>query len=321
MLLDQGEINCLLVKVTDWRRPSFFGQPRRTMAILQKHLANNWGWYVLGGGIGSLGNYLYCTFATSKRRNALLKVIEARMPVNSDELLELRSINDVRTKQLLDMEKALLTGWRKAAVDGEVRTRDVLAAIPRALGRELAEGYAVERMLAAASENGAKLVRASHAIASLMFVSVDSVDERLRGMFAAYSHELDDGRVPLPLARELVQALLLTGQVPIEKRTQEIKRPFFLPNEWGELTVDAVMERIPPEDVQAGGLGEAAFKRFLCSDSVCIWGECYRLAEEAERKKAIELAEHNRLNPPFWAFWRSKPAPPDESPEGEVQSA
>lgn len=282
------------------------------MAVLQKHLANNWGWYVLGGGVGSLGNYLYCTFTTSKRRNALLKVIEARMPVNSDELLELRSLNDVHTKQLLEMEKALLSGWRRAAVDGQVRVRDLLEALPRTLGRELAEMYAIERMLAAISENGAKMVRASQAIASLMFVSVDSVDERLRGMFAAYKHELDGDRVPLPLARELVETLLLTGQVPVEKRTQEVKRPFFLPNQWEELTADAVMERIPPEDVQAGGLSEAAFKRFLCSDSVCIWGECYRLAEEAERKKAIELAEQNRLNPPWWAFWRRKPPPEGE---------
>jgi hypothetical protein len=291
------------------------------VTVLRKHLANNWGWYVLGGGAGSLGTYLYCNFTTSKRRRTLLEAIELRMPVNSDELLELRSMNDVHTNQLLDLEKRLLSGRRRVAVDGKVGLTDLVAAIPAALGRQLDEGYALERMLSAMSENGRQRLRASEAIASLMFLSVDSVDERLRGIYSAYSHELHAGHVPLDRVRGLVEALLLTGQVPIDKRALELQRPFYLPNEFEELTADAVMEHIPEEDKREGHLSETAFKRLLCSDSVCLWGECYRIAEEAERKKAIELAEQRKLNPPWWAFWRSKASVAGEAPKGEAPAS
>jgi hypothetical protein len=278
---------------------------------LATHLSNNWGWYLLGGGGGSFGNYVYCNFAASKRRTTLLGVVEARLPVNSDELLELRSVNEVHAAALLDVERALLTGRDKIAVDGEVALGELLESLPRLLGREIVEGYGVERMLAAMSDNGRVRLRVGEAIASLMFISIDSVGERLGGIYSAYSHELHGEGVPLAQAKKLVEALLATGQVPLEKRAVELKRPFYLPNEWEELTPDAVMARIPPEDVQDGALSEGAFKRFLCSDAVCIWGECYRIAEEAERKKAIELEADRKINPPWWAFWRKgAPAAP-----------
>ncbi|KAJ1627017.1 hypothetical protein T492DRAFT_1028491 [Pavlovales sp. CCMP2436] len=269
------------------------------------HASNNWGWYLLCGGGGSFGNYIYCNFATSKRRTTLLGAVEKRLPVNSDELLELRSVNEIHAAALLDVERALIAGRRKIAVDGEVALGELLEALPRLLGREIAEGYGVERMLAAISDNGRARLRVAEAIASLMFISIDSVGERLGGIYSAYSHELQGEGVPLAQARKLVEALLATGQVPLEKRVVEVKRPFYLPNEWEELTADAVMARIPPEDVQDDALSESAFKRFLCSDLVCIWGECYRIAEEAERKKAIELEADRKVNPPWWAFWRS----------------
>jgi hypothetical protein len=291
------------------------------MSRLQKHLSNNWGWYLFGGGIGTFGTYVYTNYATSKRRRLLLDSIEARMPINSDELLELRSSNEVHTAQLLDFERRLLSGRRPVAPNGMLSLSDLVSAIPGALGRELTEGYALERMLAAMCDNGQSSLRASDSIASLMFLSVDSVDNRLRGMYTAYSHELESGMVPLERARELVRALLLTGQVPLEKRALEQTKPFYSPNDWHELTADVAIERIPDEDKVGGALSESAFKRLLCSDSVCIWGECYRLAEEATRLKAAQVEEQRRLNPPWWQFWRSKPAPDAEAPHANEPSS
>jgi len=173
-------------------------------------------------------------------------------------------------------------------------------------------------MLAAISDNGKSPVPIGDALASMMFVGVDSVDERLRGMYMACSEDASAaGGLPVERMRDLLSALLATGQVPIEKRASEVKTPFYRPSEWAEVTADTLLQGLPSEDRVGDVISEEAFKRFLCSDPVCIWAECYRLADEEERRKARELKAERERNPPWWQVWKSKPAPSEPASASE----
>lgn len=277
------------------------------MAALTRHLGQNWGWYLFGGTVGTAAGYIGQSYVSANRRDALRSAIEKRMPVNSEEMLEVRSSNEITVKHAVNV----LDGWPATSAPnrrGQDRNADpiqrLLLAMKGASGQSLTFDYVLERMLR--SIGGVDDGNSSLAVATIMFSCVDSVNERLEGMFRACASggELMDTAA----MRRLLEAMLASGQVPVEKRLVEVKMPFYASNDWREVTIDDLFG----QDEQP--LDVARFKSLLCSDNVCIWGECYRLAEEAARKKAEALTAERERNPPWWAFWRQRPPPASTAP-------
>ena len=157
---------------------------------------------------------------TNKLRDTTEEAIRAREPVNEDEVLELRSLNDVPSEVILALPAAL--GHREM-----VRADQIIVQLRKSVsrGQPLKEEYAVERMLM--SLPGAPMVDVRLATAALAVLSSGNTAERLEAVFEVLGERPTSRRgAPRPPAESineqrllgLMRALMATSQVPADKR-------------------------------------------------------------------------------------------------------
>jgi len=195
--------------------------------------------------------------------------VATRMPVNSDELLELRGFNDVDTDTLKQLPSRLGAASKAQRAEPHV----IIDTLSSLVGHPLREAYAVERMLMALTghaENG--LVEVSDAVIALSFLSNGTVVERLRAMFEALASSDGSSGVGSEAAAgapqlhgeglpQLLDVLSSTGQLPAEKLVcveDEGKNEMGISRSWykiqqaheftgTELAVSAVQALLRPE--------------------------------------------------------------------------
>ena len=138
---------------------------------------------------------------TSRRRDAKEDEVQLRSPVNPDEMLELRAVNDISTAQLATLPAIMAR--RGASV--LTSPQQLLGGLREAVG-DVQDEYVLERMLmahpTAPTGGGATLLDAPLAVASLTFLSSGPVAERLAAMHAVLAEPDSGGTRPMcPRAR------------------------------------------------------------------------------------------------------------------------
>ena len=277
---------------------------------------------------------------TSRLRDSTEDEVQARSPVNPDEMLELRAVNDISTVQLTTLP-AIMARQGTSVI---ATSQQLLDGLREAVG-EVQDGYVVERMLmahpSAATGGGGAALDAPLAVASLTFLSSGPVAERLAAMHAMLA-EPDSGGVRTERLTALLDALKETGQVPVEQRVctvDEGKNQLGVPlnylrpqpvreyvaSEWvaqwlqGSLAAGDSSEpsteppaapAVPRDADLEVELDLAAFVELLTSEMVCVWGECHNIRERKRLQKQHVEAEEYASNPPAWQFWKwgSKPS-------------
>jgi hypothetical protein len=129
----------------------------------------------------------------NRSRNALEQEEEAvrsEAPVNADEILELRALNDVSTEQLMRLQEVA----REAARGDEATLPQLLVSLTQTIGKQVREECAVERMLLALQELCSRtdqqpaapaVLPISLVASALAFLSSGPVSERLDSLFFA----------------------------------------------------------------------------------------------------------------------------------------
>ena len=298
----------------------------------------NWGTSLFLSAGGTWGYTLWVANKARKASDAAEEAVKARMPANSDELLELRALNDVPAASLGTLPERAAAAGRSSGANGRemlALLRAVVApptAPPAAPPPPLKEEYVIERMLMAlpgAVEGGARTdVRLATSV--LSFLSAGTVRERLETMYHSLAvSDADEGSastagVPSSLLVQLLDALMVTGQVPPEKvvcvedegrDALGIQRSWYRVPPVREYTADewaaALLQEHPPSSAVAGAddAGVAAaearidFERFVAmmeSQRVCLWGECYQINERRRLAKLKDDAEEALRDPPFY---------------------
>lgn len=156
----------------------------------------------------AFGSWIYTLVMqnrTSRLRDSTEDEVQARSPVNPDEMLELRAVNDISTAQLATLPAIMVTNGTSVIVSPQ----QLLGGLREAVG-EVQDGYVVERMLmahpAAATGGGGTVLDAPLAVASLTFLSSGPVAERLAAMHAMLA-EPDSGGVRTERLTALLEAL------------------------------------------------------------------------------------------------------------------
>ena len=279
---------------------------------------------------------------TSRRRDAKEDEVQLRSPVNPDEMLELRAVNDISTAQLATLPAIMA----RLGASVLASPQQLLGGLREAVG-DVQDEYVLERMLmahpTAPTGGGAPLLDAPLAVASLTFLSSGPVAERLAAMHAVLA-EPDSGGVRTERLTALLDALKETGQVPVEQRVctvDEGKGALGVPlnylrpqpvreyaaSEWvaqwlqgseaaGGSSGPSAAPSVPRgADLQRDAdpeveLDLAAFVELLTSEMVCVWGECHNIRERKRLEKQHREAQEYANNPPFWQFWKwgSKPS-------------
>jgi len=279
--------------------------------------------------------WAYTLWVSNKARKAVdsaEEAVKARMPANSDELLELRALNDVPASSIGSLPARAAAAGKRAKASGAEVIQLLRAAVaaPGAPPMPLQEEYVIERMLLALPEGGVagRKMDVRLATGALAFLSAGTVRERLEIMHAALVEGGDaepggDAAPGVPSIRlaPLLQALMATGQVPPEKcvcvehegrNVVGIERSWYRVAPVREYTAEEWAEELLSEhDASAAGGGEAAaaasdridFDRFVSmmeSPRVCLWGECYQIAERRRLAKLKIDADEALRNPPFY---------------------
>jgi len=291
----------------------------------------------------AFGSWIYTLVMqnrTSRLRDSTEDEVQARSPVNPDEMLELRAVNDISTAQLATLPAIMARNGTSVIASPQ----QLLGGLREAVG-EVQDGYVVERMLmahpTAATGGGGAVLDAPLAVAALTFLSSGPVAERLAAMHAMLA-EPDSGGVRTGRLTALLDALKETGQVPVEQRVctvDEGKNQLGVPlnylrpqpvreyvaSEWvaqwlqGSLAAGDSSEpsteppaapAVPRDADLEVELDLAAFVELLTSEMVCVWGECHNIRERKRLQKQHVEAEEYASNPPAWQFWKwgSKPS-------------
>eukprot|EP00967_Tisochrysis_lutea_P091189 scaffold130803_cov25-Tisochrysis_lutea.AAC.1 len=211
-------------------------------------------------------------------------------PVNADEILELRALNDVSTEQMAKLPDVS----RAVCRHKEATLPEIVAALTQTIGKPIQEECAVERMLLAlqcecqnvTAEADDMPIAAPPSIpicqaaAALAFMSNGPVNERLDSLFIACSDggaTVADGEIEGRISAEkfvrTLGVLTATGQVPPEKQ-------------------------VALDDIGADSLG---IDRSWYLQQPAIKYSAAELADAA----VTELAREGLPAPPSWyQFWR-----------------
>jgi len=267
--------------------------------------------------VGSWAYSLWCQNRTRKLQDAVEDEVRGRAPINEDELLELRALNDVSTATIAALPSAAAAiGCSKS-----IRADQLLQLLRRnaASGQPLKEEYALERMLMAIPHDGPALDVCVTA-GTLAVLSTGPVAERLEAIFELLAEGTGTARqVPADRLLSLLEALRCTGQMPPEKyvlTVDEGKNALGFGRDW--YTIQPVREYSAQDwcdtmfrgEVAADGAAEVPapttsvdivqFIELMTSSTVCLWGECYRIAERKRQQKLRDDAEEARRSPSFF---------------------
>ena len=269
-----------------------------------------------------------------KLREQAKEDVTAAMPATSDELLELRFLNELPTTTFTeDLPRRL----KKATKGAEAAPRaTVLACLRDAVtggSTPLKEEYVVERVLMAipdaeeelpAGQPSKREVDTTLTASALCFLSSGSATERFEAMFDVLrggARSIDTDTL-----RRLLDALMLTGQMPPEKIVHvhdagelsllgvtSVRRSWYTVEEASAATPAELCEdlmALTADDAataaQADGPGRVELERFIAmmqSERACIWNECRRIAERRALEKEALEAEEYAANPPFYQRW------------------
>jgi len=185
-----------------------------------------------------LGTWAFSLVQQNRSRRSLEEkeeTVRGQAPVNADEILELRALNDVSTAQLASLQDVA----RTAGSHAEATLSELLAALTRTVGKPIREECAIERMLlalqelrrpaeeegSAAAGGGAPGLPVGDVAAALAFLSNGPVSERLDALFLASADggacataEGISGAVSRERFVSTLAVLQATGQVPPEKQ-------------------------------------------------------------------------------------------------------
>ena len=118
--------------------------------------------------ISVVGTWVYSLWVGNRSRkleDAEIERVTAEMPVNNDELLELRACNDADTSALEQLPS--LAGGSMQ----QMEPKRLLQLLASAIGRPLREEYALERMLMAIQSDTDSTVEVWRAAAALYQLS------------------------------------------------------------------------------------------------------------------------------------------------------
>lgn len=282
-----------------------------------------------------VGAWAYSLWAQNRSRknlDAARDELRDRLPVNFDEILELRALNDLSAAELATYTSVLELRAVSAAPPSKL-----LAVLSEALRRPLREANALERMLSVLAEDAASArvddapVETSTATIAIAFLPNGSVRDRLVALFDSLR-----GTAPTLAVDRLVDAvrlLVAAGQVPVDRAVHSehlgkgaigIERSWYTIEPARQLCarelVDAAIDEYEPackegeaepasphdDTLRADGarLDAEAFVSLLVSSSICLWGECHNIAERKRRQRQREEEEEYARNPPWWQFWK-----------------
>lgn len=295
----------------------------------------NWKGLLFASVVGGWVYSLWVGNRSRKGEDAEMDRVTALMPVNNDELLELRALNDAETAALERLPALAAERGCPRRIEPSV----LLQLLASAVGHPLREEYALERMLMAIQSSEDETVEVGQGAATLAFLSKGSWTERVQSLFAALCSAHGTSEVTTPMLSALLESMMATGQVPIAKQvcvTDEGKNPLGLAYSWYRVQpvhrftatelVDVAMggkatgmlTASPPDTLETQAADDKLdierFIRVLQSDTICLWEECHRIAERQRIAKQRAETEEYERNPPKWQFWKwgSSPKPAAE---------
>ena len=285
-----------------------------------------------------IGAWAYSLWAQNRSRRQLdhaRETLKKNLPVNFDEVLELRAMNDVEPLKLASFTSVLNKDDRHSP-------SVLLRALSDVLGKPVSEAYAIERMLASLSStpsisddkpstsmNDAP-IGVQNAAVAIAFLSNGSVRERLEALFSLLCRFTSSSTLATDTVIDVVDSFVASGQIPVEKVVQSeqlgkgaigIERSWYTIEPARQLTganlLQAAQEEVflgnvdgSKSEVTARGkegtneMDLESFISLLVSDAVCVWGECHNIAERKRKERQKEEADEYARNPPKWQFWK-----------------
>ena len=316
-------------------------QPKDERPWLQRH----WKSIAFTSFVGAWAYSLWVQNRSRKNLDAARDEMRDRLPVNFDEILELRALNDLSAAELATYTSVLELRAISAAPPSKL-----LAVLSEALRRPLREANALERVLSGLAEDAASArvddapVETSTATIAIAFLPNGSVRDRLVALFDSLR-----GTAPALAVDRLVDAvrlLVAAGQVPVDRAVHSehlgkgaigIERSWYTIEPARQLSarelVDAAIDECEPackegeaepalphnDTLRADGarLDAEAFVALLVSSSICLWGECHNIAERKRRQRQREEEEEYARNPPWWQFWKRSSGLTNDNEAGE----
>ena len=280
----------------------------------------NWGTSLFITVVSTWGYTLWVSNKARKASDAMEDAVKERMPANNDELIELRALNDAPNEANASLPSRV--GKPRAGGSKVIQALRGAVAGPGAQPQPLKEEYVLERIFMALPdrnpEDGTADVRL--ATSAFAFLSTGTVRERIGTIYETLGA---DGGVPVSQLAPLLHTLMATGQVPPEKFVRvadEGKNILGIERSWYQVPP---VDEHTPEGWAAGLLedhygvapaaeGEAPsagmpdridFENFvlmLQSRRVCLWGECFQIAERQRLQKLKDDADELVRNPPWY---------------------
>ena len=193
----------------------------------------NWGTTLFLTLVSSWAYSLWVQNKTRKAQEAVEDAVKSRLPANSDELLELRALNDIPTAAIGSLPQATA----RVGSPMHIGTQQLMGLLREVLanGDKLKEEYVVERILmalpqAASAPRLEAMADVRLATGALAFLSSGPVGERLDNMYDLLCGGDSDAGVESSTLAPLLQVLMATGQVPPEKMVHVVdvgKDPVF----------------------------------------------------------------------------------------------
>eukprot|EP00962_Isochrysis_galbana_P030720 scaffold9973_cov125-Isochrysis_galbana.AAC.7 len=250
-----------------------------------------------------LAAWAYSLVQQNRSRNALEQEeeeVRSKAPVNADEILELRALNDVSTEQLMRLQEVA----REVAGCDEATLPQLLVSLTQTVGKPIREECAIERMLLALHElrshtdqqapgepASPAAVPISLVASALAFLSNGPVSERLDSLFLA----------TVGGDRSTADSALNTASVnDTASATETASAKAFLQ----VLSVLTATGQVPPEKQVAldqVGTNALGLDRSWYVQQPAVTYSAAELADAA----VTELAAEGKPVPPSWyQFWR-----------------
>lgn len=238
--------------------------------------------------------FFYSFYQGGVNRSAVENYLTEVIPLEPYEVQEIRHANKLSSQLFDELVEAAFDFFPK----GEASYDDFINFVLSHTAIEVHSGHLLDRVVAKFTESrDDKPTPLLFLLVAFQMTVQDSAEKRMSGLYkiglqmsqiqgnndisgnyngnnAHHSGTL----LTIQNFETIVRALMESCQVPVEKQVTEtgVKYPFktYRPKTANDLVTKARTNMKPPVEIEA--LTESQFKALLATETICLWGECYK---------------------------------------------